>query len=245
MASQAVDLSENRSTEIIVVAWVFTGIAIATVALKLFSRAQIVKVIDWDDFFIFFVCGAFSFPNVSIAIPANRLLDPNVRRSRCLYLLVTLQALFAIVPVLIAFLMCNPSEKLWNSSVPSTFFNVVPLVLWGLVEQNLVTVAACIPTLRLLFHKVFKSTRSRSTENNSHSVFKLTSKAALSSKHTGSVLELPLDERQGHHDDDSNNSQKGIWRARNFAVAAESDEDIKVGKLQCKTSTMIPNSLRD
>lgn len=45
--------AESRGVEINVVGWVFTGIAILTVALKLFSRARIVKVLGWDDFFIF------------------------------------------------------------------------------------------------------------------------------------------------------------------------------------------------
>lgn len=54
MAAQDMDLSKSRATEVIVVAWVFTGIAIASVAVKLFARVQIVKVVGWDDFFIFF-----------------------------------------------------------------------------------------------------------------------------------------------------------------------------------------------
>jgi hypothetical protein len=48
-----VDFSESRAVEINVIAWVFTGTAIATVFLKLFARAQIVKKFGWDDFFIF------------------------------------------------------------------------------------------------------------------------------------------------------------------------------------------------
>jgi len=48
------DLNESRGTEINVIAWVFTGIAISTVSLKLFSRAHVVKQLGWDDFFIFF-----------------------------------------------------------------------------------------------------------------------------------------------------------------------------------------------
>jgi hypothetical protein len=53
MSTTTVDPTESRQAEIVVVAWVFTGIAIATVALKLFARAHIVKVVGWDDFFIF------------------------------------------------------------------------------------------------------------------------------------------------------------------------------------------------
>lgn len=49
-----VDFNDNRGPLINAIAWVFTGIAIATAFLKLFARAQIVKSLGWDDFFIFF-----------------------------------------------------------------------------------------------------------------------------------------------------------------------------------------------
>ena len=52
--SPNMDLSESRGPLINAIAWIFTGIAIATVALKLFARAHIVKRVGWDDFFIFF-----------------------------------------------------------------------------------------------------------------------------------------------------------------------------------------------
>lgn len=48
-----VDLSENRQTEVLVVAWVMTGIAIFIVGVKLFTRVRIVHVVGLDDFFIF------------------------------------------------------------------------------------------------------------------------------------------------------------------------------------------------
>lgn len=48
-----VNLSESRGTEVNVITWVFTGIAIATVSLKLFARVQTLKRLGWDDFFIF------------------------------------------------------------------------------------------------------------------------------------------------------------------------------------------------
>ncbi|OAL54846.1 hypothetical protein IQ07DRAFT_596303 [Pyrenochaeta sp. DS3sAY3a] len=44
--------SESRQTEVLVVAWVMTGLAICTVAFKLFARVKVVKIIGWDDFFI-------------------------------------------------------------------------------------------------------------------------------------------------------------------------------------------------
>jgi hypothetical protein len=53
--SASVNLTESRGTEINVIGWVFTGIAIVTVFLKIFARARTdVKRLGWDDFFIFF-----------------------------------------------------------------------------------------------------------------------------------------------------------------------------------------------
>lgn len=45
-------MSESRQTEILCVAWIMTGAALATVGVKLFARAKIVRVVGWDDFFI-------------------------------------------------------------------------------------------------------------------------------------------------------------------------------------------------
>jgi len=50
---ETVDINESRQTEILVVAWVMTGLAIFTVGVKLFARAKIVQIVGWDDFFIF------------------------------------------------------------------------------------------------------------------------------------------------------------------------------------------------
>jgi hypothetical protein len=53
-ALTAAQLQESRGTQVNVIAWVFTGIAIATVFLKLFTRSQITKKMGWDDVLIFF-----------------------------------------------------------------------------------------------------------------------------------------------------------------------------------------------
>lgn len=60
---------------------------------------------------------AFSFPNISIAILVNNLLDPNLWRTRALFTLVLLEVFFALVSVMILFLMCSPVEYLWDKSV--------------------------------------------------------------------------------------------------------------------------------
>lgn len=64
--------------------------------------------------------GSFSFPNISIAILVNRLLDPNVLRSRFIYGLAIMQVVFATIAVIILFSMCSPVQKLWDSSRAGT-----------------------------------------------------------------------------------------------------------------------------
>lgn len=54
--------SESRQTEVLVVAWVMTGLAICTVAFKLFARVKVVKIIGWDDFFIILSLVSYLLP---------------------------------------------------------------------------------------------------------------------------------------------------------------------------------------
>ncbi|RAO64996.1 uncharacterized protein BHQ10_001008 [Talaromyces amestolkiae] len=339
-----VDFNESRGVEINVIGWVFTGIAIATVGLKLFARGHMAKNLGWDDFFIFFSMGlsiiatafvsyavtlglgrhsaavvaekgmdgyaaaakwqiiafpfnigSFSFPNISIAILINNILDPNKFRTIALYVMAVLQVVFAMISAVLVFVQCKPTAILWDprllsegscwsadvfndftywvsayttmtdivlAIVPVTVFwklqmrtstkvavcimmsltllsaivtivkatylhlftdhtdplyNVVTLVLWGLIEQNVVIVAACVPTLRPFFRKVFtnKSSRSgNSTGSHLHSsqAFKLSSKAVHSGfQRPESESEMPLDNRQG------------IWQTREVTVESEDD----------------------
>lgn len=64
--------------------------------------------------------GAFSFPNISIAILIVHLLDPNPLRARLLYTMVIFQVIFAMVSVFIVFFQCSPTSKLWNLSIEGT-----------------------------------------------------------------------------------------------------------------------------
>jgi len=54
MARQNPDLTESRQSDILIVAWVTTSAALITVAIKIFTRLRVVKVIGWDDFFVVF-----------------------------------------------------------------------------------------------------------------------------------------------------------------------------------------------
>lgn len=67
-----------------------------------------------------FNIGAFSFPNISIAILVVRLLDPWPARARALYAMVVVQVVLALVSVVIVFKQCQPTAKVWNKQLPGT-----------------------------------------------------------------------------------------------------------------------------
>ncbi|OGM44716.1 hypothetical protein ABOM_007358 [Aspergillus bombycis] len=342
-----VDYSESRAAQINVVGWIFTGVAIVAVSLKVFSRMES-KRAGWDDALIFFSLGlsiiattfvsysvtlglgrhtaaviaehgmeryvktafwqimgfpfnigAFSFPNISIAILIVHLLDPNPLRTRLLYAMVTVQVTLAMISVFLVFFQCNPPAMLWDHSLKGTcwspdvfddfsylvsayttvtdivlaiipiralwklqmrtstkvgvcimmgltmlsaivtivkstylhlftdqvdpLFNVVPLVLWGLVEQNVVIVAACIPTLRPFFRKTFKLSKGSSGANTSRSrsgaALKLASTLS-NPQNPFTSSDLPLKNMIGDVDGDeaSNSSRQGIWRTTEVRV---------------------------
>ncbi|KAF4766628.1 hypothetical protein HAV15_010938 [Penicillium sp. str.  len=70
-----VDHSETRAAEINAIGWVFTGIAIAAVSLKLLARLDS-KRFGWDDFFIFFSLAlsiiATAFVSYSVTLGLGR-----------------------------------------------------------------------------------------------------------------------------------------------------------------------------
>lgn len=94
------------------------------------------------------------------------------------------------------------------------------------VEQNVVIVAACIPTLRPLFRKVFKSTTGSTGEATSQ---RGTGSGFLQrSKRTSSAAELPLKKiKQKSCDAESSSSQSGIWRTREILVESDDDRSFK------------------
>ncbi|KAI9375456.1 hypothetical protein BJX61DRAFT_549351 [Aspergillus egyptiacus] len=373
MASFAtdVDLTESRGAEINVVAWVFTGIAIGTVFLKLTAR-QLMRRLGWDDFFIFFSLGlsiiaaalvsysvtlglgrhtaavvadhgmdrvtltakwqilgyrSFSFPNISISILINNLLEPNPLRARLLLGMSIMQVIFALVSVFLVFLQCSPTAGLWDHSleascwpesifydfsywvsayttmtdivlafVPISIFsklqmrrstkvgvcimmgltllsaivtivkatylplftdkedplyNVAPLVIWGLIEQNVVIVAACIPTLRPFFRRAFESKDHASSSHPSRTrSFPLSSNPTHGgSKRLSSISAVPVDHhlerlsgRNIGYDRSSNSSQKGIWQTSEVIV--ESDEENEETQGGMNMANVVPPNLR-
>jgi hypothetical protein len=133
---------------------------------------------------------------------------------------------------------------------------VVPLVQWGLIEQNVVLVAACIPTLRPFFHK--ESFRPRGFDyrgNNSRSRSGASSSFELPShrKYTPSNLDwkLPRRDEAGTEtntnglDAESEDSQQGIWRALDYDVSSGKELDPEHGADVRKFRSIVPSSLRD
>ncbi|KIW01184.1 uncharacterized protein PV09_07466 [Verruconis gallopava] len=377
-ALSASQLQESRGPQVNIIAWVFTGIAIIIVALKLFTRSQITRKLGWDDFFIFlslafsiiaaafvsysvtlglgrhtqvvveefgpdrlvktaywqilgfpFNIGAFSFPNISIAILVVNVLDRNPLRATLLYIMVIVQVTVALIAVVLIFMQCTPRSMLWNPYTPggkcwsphifddfnyfvsgyttvtdivlavvpvSVFwklqmplstkvgicimmgltllsaivtivkatylhlftdrtdplYNVVPLVIWGLIEQNVVLVAACIPTLRPFFHKASFRSRAAMSSDKGHS--NSGSSWRFSSRRRGppsSDWEMTLrddmkDESQAKAIDvESNNSQQGIWRVMDFNISHGDERESERGEIGRKIKDIVPPSLRN
>ncbi|KAK6064544.1 integral membrane protein [Seiridium cupressi] len=278
MADSSVDLTESRPSEIITIASAFTGIATATVGLKIFARARIdVHTVGWDDVFIFpsmvfsilaaflvsnsahmgfgrhiaavlaeldgaklsleiafyqmigypnrptFNIGSFSFPNISIAILVDNLLNPNLWRTRVLFTLVTLQVMFAFLSVLILFLMCRPVEYLWDKSLGGSCWSasvmndfsywlsaytaftdivlaIIPIVAFWKMQMRLrIKLGVCIMMGLIFISAIFtiiEATYLWLLFGAEDPLYKLPTLViwGLSNKHTKSVSELPLDD---------------------------------------------------
>ncbi|CAN9437529.1 unnamed protein product [Alternaria sp. RS040] len=144
--SQSVDPTENRQTEVLVVAWVMTGAAVLTVGIKLFARARIVHVIGWDDFFIFLslifsvIASSFVHYGVQLGFGQHTAVVAGKHGTQRLFQGAKVQMLGYPFNI-------DTTDPLWKP---------VPLVLWGLVEQNIVIIAACVPTMRPFFDRVWK-----------------------------------------------------------------------------------------
>jgi len=99
------------------------------------------------------------------------------------------------------------------------------------IEQNVVIIAACIPTIRPLFHTVFRSNNKyKSSPSKSRSDFKPSIKLSSKVSTTGPESKVRVEGRRGGGDyAEEHSSQKGIWRTHDFTFI-ESDEDVEPGK---------------
>ncbi len=72
---------------------------------------------------------AYSLPNISVAIFLNRILAPNKTRKLILYTITIAQSVIAAISLILLFTQCNPTEYLWNPTIPATCWS--PSVLIG------------------------------------------------------------------------------------------------------------------
>ncbi|TID21517.1 hypothetical protein E2P81_ATG04794 [Venturia nashicola] len=100
--------------------------------------------------FSYWLCAYTTFTDVVLAVvPVAAFWKLQMKQSTkvglCILMSLTmLSAIVTIVKGTNLYLFTDATDPLWNP---------VPLVLWGLVEQNIVIMAACVPTLRPLFQK--------------------------------------------------------------------------------------------
>jgi len=92
-----------------------TAAVVAEYGIERYEKAAYWQIIAFP-----FNIGAFSLPNISIAILIVHLLDPNPLRARLLYAMVIFQVVFAMISIFIIFFQCRPTAKLWNSSIEGT-----------------------------------------------------------------------------------------------------------------------------
>ncbi|KAJ5223650.1 hypothetical protein N7468_008192 [Penicillium chermesinum] len=258
------------------------------------------KALFWQQIGYPFNIGSYSFPNISIAILIDHLLEPNPTRARWLYGMVIFQVIFALISVFLVFFQCNPTSLLWDSRVAGTcwnpaiflnfsyavggytavtdivlavvpiasfwnlqmrrstkisvsimmgltllsavltavktaylklfidhsdpLWNVIPLILLGLTESNVVIIAACAPTLRPFFRKIITGAKSSSARNTSRlqsgSDLKLTVRSGGSKKSTKYRVKDP---EAGASGENLNADNHGIWLSTEVIVESDAE----------------------
>ncbi|KAF5021868.1 hypothetical protein F66182_6095 [Fusarium sp. NRRL 66182] len=96
--------------------------------------------------------------------------------------------------------------KFYNRLDPNPLYNIVTLLIWGLVEQNVVIMAACVPTIRPLIRLIQDKHPIRSAVGYLKGSTDCSNDGA-DSKHNSSVSEMPL---HGVHYHESRASQPSL-----------------------------------
>ncbi|KAL4770667.1 hypothetical protein BDW60DRAFT_208763 [Aspergillus nidulans var. acristatus] len=86
------------------------------------------------------------------------------------------------------------------TDVEDPLYNVTPLAIWDLIEQNTVIVAACILTLHLFFRRAFELRGSSDRTTSLRSGIKLTSTARSKRHVTATELALQETHNRDEHD---------------------------------------------
>ncbi|KAJ5611868.1 hypothetical protein N7528_008973 [Penicillium herquei] len=186
---------------------------------------------DVFDDFSYFVSGYTAMTDIILAIVPIlafwKLQMPfSTKLSVCIMMgLTLLSAIVTIVKATYLHLFTNHTDPLW---IP------VPLVLWGLIEQNVVIVAACIPTLRPFFRKTFQSTKgsssSESSPNSSGAIFRRSVKSiySISRQCPESVSEFPLNDTQpkSRDNDECHDSESASGHAMEAGSNKRSSQEL-------------------
>ncbi|KAL4860768.1 hypothetical protein BDV12DRAFT_191507 [Aspergillus spectabilis] len=221
------DLDENHAVNVHVVGCVFTGLAIATVWLKITAR-QMVKRLGWDDFFIIFSLGlnviAAAFVSYSVTLGPGRHTATPIADHGIVFLI---------------FLQCTPTAALWDHTIkgscwPESIFNkfsdwviayttttdiilaIVPIsvrIMMGLTLLSAIVTTVKAAYLPLFMDRADPHTTSR---QRSGSPYKLSSNQTHPGlKHLPSVSELSLETE--HHEHGYNAESKGSAASRDSA----------------------------
>ncbi|KAJ4247201.1 hypothetical protein NW762_013340 [Fusarium torreyae] len=209
LAGQTKALSRNFLRIVVAIQLVLASVSI----IIMFSRCQPISVMwdpsvngkCWDDRvfnYTFYILACFTvFTDLVLAVvPIRAFWRLQMGRQEKLEItfmlgLTFLSAIFTIVKAVYLF-------NFYARADPDPLYNVVPLITWGLIEQNVVIIAACVPTLRPLIRIIKDKISIRSAVNYIKSGSRNGSSSESGSgngidpKHNTSVSEIPLDSMQ-------------------------------------------------
>ncbi|KAF5679829.1 hypothetical protein FHETE_720 [Fusarium heterosporum] len=149
----------SRQWQLCVTSWTFTGLSALIVTVKLVSRVSVFRNAGWDDMMIFLAMvgslGATSIIQVSVNLGFGRPLMAvvsEVGRVKNLVEIVRLSRIGYRLSAIFTTIKVYNMIDFYGRNSSDIIYDVVPLILWGLIEQNVVIIAACVPTLRPLLH---------------------------------------------------------------------------------------------
>ncbi|KAF4969256.1 hypothetical protein FSARC_3509 [Fusarium sarcochroum] len=209
LAGQTEALSRNFLRIVVAIQIVMASTSIVI----MFARCQPIQVLwdpkvtgtCWDDRvfnYSFYILACFTvFTDLVLAILPIRafwLLQMKLQEKLEITFMLGLTFLSAIFTIVKAVYLFN----FYQRADPDPLYNIVPLVTWGLIEQNVVIIAACVPTLKPLIRVIKDKVSVRSavdyikSGSGRGSSSKSGSGSGIDPKHNTSVSEIPLDSMQ-------------------------------------------------
>ncbi|KAF3011200.1 hypothetical protein E8E13_011607 [Curvularia kusanoi] len=179
------------------------------------------------NYFSYWLCAYTTLTDFVLAVvPAAAFWKLQMKRSTKigLCILMSMTMLSAIVTII------KGSYLHLFTDTADPLYNPVPLVLWGLVEQNIVIMAACVPTMRPLFHRTWDPSKAGAQSQGGRA-------SALSCKDTSHQL-TEMDPKEYA---ESTESQQGIMRTMEISVQRGSADERPSNCIR----DVIPQSLRE